>query len=317
MLRRPVKPRGLLHHRAVPSSGQSSSLPAHAGPSVSFGAPQEVEMSASASEGESEGEADVSAGLRPSAVAAPSEADAELSAMLLRAAKEIGLEVPKTPPANPSRLDDWFLGRSPMAPPRSPPVPFFPEVHEELVRTWRASYSSRPRPRSSPLATLNGGAARGYVAVPQVERAVALHPCPWGAATWRDRPHFPSRACELSSALTGRAYHAAGQAATALHAMASLQVYQAQALKHVHEGGPDQGDMQDLRAATTDKGDGTFPWPGRPIQRHRRGLCPATLGGPEADEGDKAYPPPLRQCHHVRGASTSACPLPRAPPCCS
>ncbi|RXN05865.1 translation initiation factor IF-2-like protein [Labeo rohita] len=58
------------------------------------------------------------------------------------------------------------------------------------------------------------------------------------------------------------AYHAAGQAATALHAMASLQVYQAQALKHVHEGGPDQGDMQDLRAATTDKGDGTFPWPG-------------------------------------------------------
>ncbi|KAL0168809.1 hypothetical protein M9458_037031, partial [Cirrhinus mrigala] len=89
-------------------------------------------MSATASEGESEGEADGSAGRRPSAVAAPSEMDGELSAMLLRAAKEIGLEVPKTPPADPSRLDDWFLGRAPAALPRSPQVPFFPEVHEEL-----------------------------------------------------------------------------------------------------------------------------------------------------------------------------------------
>ncbi|RXN17372.1 nuclease HARBI1 [Labeo rohita] len=47
-----------------------------------------------------------------------------------------------------------------------------------------------------------------------------------------------------------KAYHAAGQAATALHAMATLQVYQAQALKHLHEGGPDKGVMQELRAAT-------------------------------------------------------------------
>ncbi|KAL0150355.1 hypothetical protein M9458_054357, partial [Cirrhinus mrigala] len=206
----------------------------HAGPSVSFGAPQEVEMSATASEGESEDEADVSAGRRPSAVAAPSEADAALSAMLLRAAKEIGLEVPKTSPADPSRLDDWFLGRSPAAPPRSPPVPFFPEVHEELARTWRTPFSSRSS--SSPLATLDGGAARGHVAVPQVERAVAVH-----------RDHLAGSA---PSPLQGVAYHATGQAATALHAMATLQVYQAQALKHLHEGGPDQGAMQELRAAT-------------------------------------------------------------------
>ncbi|KAL0168648.1 hypothetical protein M9458_036870, partial [Cirrhinus mrigala] len=122
------------------SAGQSSTLPRTPG--------REVEMSASASEGESEGEADVSADQRPSAVAAPSEADTELSAMLLRAAKEIGLEVPKMPPADPSRLDDWYLGRAPTAPLRSPPVPFFPEMHKELVRT------------SSPLATLDGGAAK-------------------------------------------------------------------------------------------------------------------------------------------------------------
>ncbi|KAI2649329.1 ORF V: Enzymatic polyprotein [Labeo rohita] len=206
----------------------------YSGLGISFCAPQEVEMSAAASEGESDDEADDSAGRYPSAVATPSETDAELSAMLLRAAKEIGLEVPKTPPADPSRLDDWFLGRAPAAPPRSPPVPFFPEVHEELLL-------------SPPL---DGGAARGYEAVPQVERAVAVHLCPPGAATWRDRPHLPSRACEFSSALAGRTYHAAGQAATALHAMATLQVYQAKVLKHLHERGSDQGAMEELRAAT-------------------------------------------------------------------
>ncbi|KAL0163759.1 hypothetical protein M9458_039512, partial [Cirrhinus mrigala] len=225
--------------------------PSKSGPSVSFGAPPEEEMSISASEGEqSAGEAGASAEQRPPAVAVPSEADAELLAMLLRAAEGIGLEVPKVPPPDPSRLDDWFLGTRSAAPLRSPPVPFFPEVHDELVRAWRAPYSARSRPTSSALATLDGGAARGYEGVPQVERAVAVHLCPQDAATWRGSPRLPSKACRLSSALTGRAYRAAGQAATALHAMATLQVYQAKALKELHRGSPDQVVMQELRAAT-------------------------------------------------------------------
>ncbi|KAL0147753.1 hypothetical protein M9458_056929, partial [Cirrhinus mrigala] len=225
--------------------------PSKSGPSVSFGAPPEEEMSISASEGEqSAGEAGTSAEQRPSAVAVPSEADAELSAMLLRAAEGIGLEVPKVPPPDPSRLDDWFLGTRSAALPRLPPVPFFLEVHDELVRAWRAPYSARSRPTSSALATLDGGAARGYEGVPQVERAVAVHLCPQDAATWRGSPRLPSKACRLSSALTGRAYRAAGQAATALHAMATLQVYQAKALKELHKGSPDQAVMQELRAAT-------------------------------------------------------------------
>ncbi|KAI2659451.1 ORF V: Enzymatic polyprotein [Labeo rohita] len=189
----------------------------YSGLGISFCAPQEIEMSAAASEGESDDEADDSAGRYPSAVAAPSETDAELSAMLLRAAKEIG-------------LDDWFLGG--------------------LPRHRRALPSAFLPGAPLPAASLDGGAARGYEAVPQVERAVAVHLCPPGAATWRDRPHLPSRACEFSSALAGRTYHAAGQAATALHAMATLQVYQAKVLKHLHERGSDQGAMEELRAAT-------------------------------------------------------------------
>ncbi|KAL0187568.1 hypothetical protein M9458_014667, partial [Cirrhinus mrigala] len=192
------------------------------------------EMSISASEGEqSANEAGASAERRPSVVAVLSEADAELGSGW-----------------GSRRLDDWFLGTRSAAPPRSPPVPFFPEVHDELVRAWRAPYSARSHPTSSALATLDGRAAKGYAGVPQVERAVAVHLCPQDAATWRGSPRLPSKACRLSSALTGRAYSGARQATTALHAMATLQVYQAKALKELHKGSPDQAVLQELRAAT-------------------------------------------------------------------
>ncbi len=143
------------------------------------------------------------------------------------------------PPPSPerSRLDDWFLGaqadrRQP------PPVPFFPEVHEEVTRSWRAPFSARNRPSaSSVLTTLDGGAAQGYVEIPPVERAIAMQLCPQGAAAWRGNPRLPFRACKFSSALTAKAYSAAGQAASALHAMALLQVHQAKVLKQLHEGG--------------------------------------------------------------------------------
>ncbi|KAL0146632.1 hypothetical protein M9458_057972 [Cirrhinus mrigala] len=172
MLRWLAKPRRLLHHRVVPSSCQSSSLPSTPGRVSPLALHRRLRCLLQ-HQRESR-----RVKWMPRRVAAPSEADAKLSAMLLRAAKEIGLEVPKTPPANPSRLDDWFLGRAPRAPLRSPQC-------------------------------------------------------------------LSSRRCTRSWA-----YYAAGQAATALHAMATLQVYQAQALKHLHEGGPDQGVMQELCAAT-------------------------------------------------------------------
>ncbi|KAL0155801.1 hypothetical protein M9458_050064, partial [Cirrhinus mrigala] len=220
--------------------------------SVSFGAPEEDRMSIAASkEGFTPDEADESAEQPPPpAAAALSESEAELAAMLLRAAKSIDLEVPKAPSPERSRLDDWFLGSCSDVPPRSTPVPFFPEVHEELTKTWRAPYTAHSRLSSSLLTTLDGGAASGYVDVPQVERAVAVHLCLQNAATWRNRPRLPSKACKLSSALAAKAYSAAGQAASALHAMAILQVHQAKALKQLHQGGSDPRLMQELRTAS-------------------------------------------------------------------
>ncbi len=262
-------------------------------------------------------------GLPPSGVVATAAPDPELTAMLARAAVSIGLEVNKPPSPEPSRLDDWFLGAGRGSQPRPAPVPFFPEVHEELTSSWMAPFMARSRSSaSSILTTLDGGVARGHAGIPQVERAVAVHLCPRNAATWRNRLRLPSKACKLTAALAAKAYSAAGQAASALHAMAILQVHQAKALKQVHEGSTDQGLMQELRTATDfalratkvtarvpREGDvhhggpgapslaqpgrgrqGTLSrrphLPGRAFRRHRRGLRPAVLSGTAADRGD-------------------------------
>ncbi len=59
---------------------------------------------------------------------------------------------------------------------------------------------------------------------------------PIAASTLWGEPCLPSRACKYSSGLTGSAYRACGEAASAPHAMALLQVHQAKALRDLHEG---------------------------------------------------------------------------------
>ncbi len=171
--------------------------------------------------------------------------DSEMVAMLARAAESVGLEWRPPPCPEPSRLDDWFLGVARAG--SQDPTP----VHDELTGTWTAPFTARNRSSgSSSLATLDGGAARGYTEVPPVERSVVMQLCPRTASTWRGNPLLPSRACRHSSALTGSAYAACGEAASALHAMALLQVHQAKALRDLHEGGYDPGVLSELRTAT-------------------------------------------------------------------
>ncbi len=224
----------------------------HGAPSISFGVPSVDRMSIAASgDGLTSSEDEGAVGLPPSGVVATAAPDPELMAMLARAAVSIGLEVNRPPSPEPLRLDDWFLGAGRSSQPRPAPVPFFPEVHEELTKSWMAPFMARsPSSASSILTTLNGGVARGYAGIPQVERAIAVHLCPRNAATWRNRPRLPSKACKLTAALATKAYSAAGQTASALHAMAILQVHQAKALKQVHEGSTDPGLMQELHTAT-------------------------------------------------------------------
>ena len=208
-------------------------------------------MSITASQGghESSGSED-SAVLPPSGVPALPESDPELTAMLSRAAAAIGLEW--SPPPDPvrSRLDDWFLGAAADIRRRPTPIPFFPEVHEEVTRSWKAPMSSRDRSSAfSAFPPLDRADACGYTGIPTVERSVAMQLCPAGASS-RGDPKHPSKACGFSSTLVAKSYSAAGQAAASLHAMAILQVYQAQMLRDMHEGRTDPGLVDELRAAT-------------------------------------------------------------------
>ncbi len=237
--------------RAPPVTGTSlpMELPREqAGPSHT---PPDDRMSIATLEGESDQSGDDgSVPLPPSGRSAVPDSDPEMVAMLARAAESVGLEWRPPPCPEPSRLDDWFLGVARAGSQGPIPVPFFPEVHDELTGTWTAPFTARNRSSgSSSLATLDGGAARGYTEVPPVERSVAMQLCPRTASTWRGNPLLPSRACRHSSALTGSAYAACGEAASALHAMALLQVHQAKALRDLHEGGHDPGVLSELRTA--------------------------------------------------------------------
>ncbi|KAL0181257.1 hypothetical protein M9458_023663, partial [Cirrhinus mrigala] len=116
-------------------------------------------------------------------------------------------------------------------------VPFFPEVHEELTKMWGAPYTACPRQGSSLLTTLDGGAARGV----RLRCIFARKTPPPGGIVRASHPK-PVSFCQLW--LRGLMVLRVG------HAMAILQVYQAKALKQLHEGSSDSEVMQELRSAT-------------------------------------------------------------------
>ncbi len=177
--------------------------PSHGAPSISFCAPSVDRMLIAASgDGFTSSEDEGEVGLPPSGVVATAAPDPELTAMLARAAVSFGLEVNRPPSPEPSRLDDWTLGAGRGAAHNRalPLCPFFPEVHEELMKSWMAPFTAGScSSASSILTTLDGEAARGYAGIPQVERAIAVHLCPRNAATWKNRPRLLSKACKLGT----------------------------------------------------------------------------------------------------------------------
>ncbi len=142
----------------------------------------------------------------PSGLPAPSTAkagmDAELFRVLSKAVEELGLEW--SPPEEPSRsrLDEWFLPGRRQAP-QQRPSPFFPEVHDELTRSWRAPYSAHLRTSaSSALTTIDGAEEKGYERMPQLDESVAAHLCPPTAIGWKAKANHPSKPCRTSARWT-------------------------------------------------------------------------------------------------------------------
>ncbi len=135
----------------------------------------------------------------PSGLPAPSAAkagmDAELFRILSKAVEELGLEW--SPPEEPShsRLDEWFLPGRRQAP-QQRPSPFFPEVHDELTRSWHSPYSARLRTSaSSALTTIDGAEEKGYERMPQLDESMAAHLCPPTAISWKAKLYLKWHRC--------------------------------------------------------------------------------------------------------------------------
>ncbi len=106
------------------------------------------------------------------------------------------------------------------APAQWPRAPHPPAAGPLPVRFMTAVLQVH-NPGSSLLSSVDGADQVGYVKLPHVEEAVASHFCPSTAANWRVRNNgsLPSKPCRATANLAGKAFSAAGQAASALHVM--------------------------------------------------------------------------------------------------
>ncbi len=180
----------------------------------------------------------------------PSGLQEELMRVLSKAVQE--LELTWNPPEEPvrSKLDSWYFRSTRKADSRAS-VPFFPDVHEQLVKTWSAPQSVRVHSNMQAMFShVDGAEAHGYVRSPPVEETVAAHLCPAAAKTLGSDISLPSKPCRTTAHLANKAYASDGEAASALHAMAVLQVFQAKLLQAAEGRVLTAEATKDLRAAT-------------------------------------------------------------------
>ncbi len=162
------------------------------------------------------------------------------------------LELSWNPPKEPSRskLDSWYFRSSRRQVDSRTSVPFFPDVHDQLVKTLSAPRSACVHSATQAIFShVDGAEAHGYVRMPPVEETVAAHLCPAMAKTMGSDISLPSKPCRMTAHLASKAYSLAGDGASALHALAVLQVFQAKLLQSL-EGGTFSTDVvNDLRKA--------------------------------------------------------------------
>ncbi len=114
-------------------------------------------------------------------------------------------------------------------------LPFFPDLHTEVSRSWKKPFSSRLFiPASDYYGNVAGLSECGYRAMPRVKQTLAGYLSP-GAASSLKAPVLPTKPLHVSSVLVGKGYTAAGQAGACLHTMAVLQAYQADLLKELDD----------------------------------------------------------------------------------
>ncbi len=169
----------------------------------------------------------------------PSDFQEELIRVLNKAVQELELAWnPQEEPAK-SKLDSWYFRSSRR---QVDTVPFFPDVHDQLVKTWSAPQSAHVHSATQAMfSQVDGAEAYGYVCMPPVEETVAAH---------LSDISLPSKPCRMTAHLASKAYSSAGEGASALHAMAVLQVFQDKLLQSLEGGTASPDAVNDLCAAT-------------------------------------------------------------------
>ncbi len=217
---------------------------------ISFGLDDILQKTASDSEDFGPALADA---LPPSGQEArPSAAYSELVEVFSRATEKLALDWPDEPrESRASKLDERFLNGANSMPERRK-LPFFSDLHQEISRSWKQTFSSRlTNAAAADFTNLVGSVEQGYTAMPVVEDTLASHLSPSLAPSWKFHPLLPSKPGRITSPLIGKSYIVAGQAGMALHTMAILQAYQADVLKEMDEGtGLTPEAVKELRRAT-------------------------------------------------------------------
>ncbi|KAL0183577.1 hypothetical protein M9458_019273, partial [Cirrhinus mrigala] len=174
----------------------------------------------------------------------------ELLEVVTRAVEKLKIDWPAEKQAEPqrSKLDERFLRNRP--PPSHRSLPFFPDLHTEVSRSWGKPFSARLFvPASDYYGNVAGTSECGYRAIPRVEQTLASYLSPEAASSLK-APALPSKPLRTTSVLVGKGYSAAGQAGACLHTMAVLQAYQADLLKELDEGDEiSRDDISELRRA--------------------------------------------------------------------
>ncbi|XP_073720453.1 uncharacterized protein [Misgurnus anguillicaudatus] len=148
-----------------------------------------------------------------------------------------------------SMLDERFLKQKSQPSRRN--MPFFPDLHSELSRSWKAPYSARVHtPHATMYSNIVGMGEHGYLTMPRVEQTLASYLSPAAASSLKS-PSLPTKPVRLTSSLVGKAYKSAGQAGASLHTLAVLQAYQAELLKDLDtEAGGTSDVFKELRRVT-------------------------------------------------------------------
>ncbi|KAL0161741.1 hypothetical protein M9458_045466, partial [Cirrhinus mrigala] len=161
----------------------------------------------------------------------------ELLEVVTRAVAKLNINWPAEEKVAPQRRS------KPPSPRRS--LPFFPDLHAEVARSWERPYSARLFvPASDYYGNVAGLDERAYKAMPRVEQTLASYLSP-GEASSLKAPTLPSKPLRTTSSLVGKGYSAAGQAGACLHTMSLLQAYQADLLKGLADG--EKVDLEELR----------------------------------------------------------------------